>query len=159
MMMQWRHLENAFLAHLVRAHLQDHRKRFDHEDAADERQQQLLLDDDGDSADSSAQRQRADVAHKYLRWMRVIPEKSDAGTNHGTTKDGELGNLRDARQLEIVGEDRMPAHVGKHSERARSDNGAADGEPIQTVSEVYRVARADDHQRNEGDEGNEGEEP
>src|SRR6266404_5140985 len=134
MMMQRRHLKNAFLAHLVRAHLQDHRKRFDDEDAADERQQQLLLDDDGDCADSSAQRQRADVAHKYLRWMRVIPEKSDAGTNHGTTKDGELGYLRNARQLEIVGEDGVSAHVCKHSQRAGRDHSAAYGEPIETVS-------------------------
>src|SRR3954469_8311358 len=139
MMMQRRHLKDPLLAHLVRAHLQDHGKRFDHEDAADEWQQQLLLDDYGDCADSSAERQRADVAHKYLCWVRVIPEKSDAGTNHGTTKDGELGDLRNTRQLQIVGEDSVSAHVGKDSQRARSNHSAANRQAVEPVSKVDSV--------------------
>src|SRR5438270_5840128 len=158
-MVQRRHFENAFLARLVRAHLQDHRKRLNHEDTADEWQQQLLLDDDGDRADGSAQRQRADIAHKYLRWMRVIPEKSDAGTNHGTTKDGELSHLRYVGQVKISGEDCMSTHISEHGECAGGDDGAADGEAVKAVSEIHRVARADDHQRDETDKWDEREEP
>src|SRR5262245_17610553 len=67
MVVQWRHLEDPLLAQLVGAHLNDHRQRLHHKNAADERQQQLLLDNDGHRADGATERQRADVAHKNLR--------------------------------------------------------------------------------------------
>src|SRR4051812_18166791 len=51
---QRRHLEDALLAELVRADLQDNRERFDDEDAADKGKQQLLLDDDCDGRDRAA---------------------------------------------------------------------------------------------------------
>ena len=43
MMVEGRHLENALLAQLVAAHLQNHGDRFDDEDSADEKQQHFLL--------------------------------------------------------------------------------------------------------------------
>jgi hypothetical protein len=49
-----RHAEDAFAAELKRAHLQDHRKRFDHKNSADKKEQNLLLDNHGDSAQRSA---------------------------------------------------------------------------------------------------------
>src|SRR5882762_3850069 len=55
MMVNRRHLENAFLAQLVGTNLQDHRKRLDNENTADERQQQFLLDHHGYGADRPAQ--------------------------------------------------------------------------------------------------------
>ncbi len=53
--------------HLERADLDDDGQRFEHEDAADERQQELLLDQDGDRAQRAAERERADVAHENFR--------------------------------------------------------------------------------------------
>src|SRR5579872_131681 len=44
-MMDWGHLENPFLAQLIRTHLQNHRKSLNHKDSADKGQQQFLLDD------------------------------------------------------------------------------------------------------------------
>src|SRR5262249_32945474 len=46
--MDRRHPENALAAQLERADLQNHGKRLDNEDAADEKQKDLLLDDHGD---------------------------------------------------------------------------------------------------------------
>src|SRR5260370_24622215 len=85
-MMNGRHAEDALPAQLVRPDLKDHRNGFDHEDAADKRQQQLLLDDHGHGSDGAAEGERSYVAHKDLRRMRVVPEKTEAGANHGAAK-------------------------------------------------------------------------
>src|SRR6266849_9665235 len=58
------------------ADLQDHGERFEHEDAADDRQQQLLLDENRDNAERGTERQRSDVAHENLGGVRVVPEES-----------------------------------------------------------------------------------
>src|SRR6516225_600740 len=92
------HLEDAFLAHLVRRHLQYYRESFNHEHAADERQQQFLLDHDGDGPDRSTQSQRPHIAHEDFCWMRVIPKKADRRPNHRAAEDGEFPNLRHMRQ-------------------------------------------------------------
>src|SRR4029077_4228260 len=77
MVVNWRHPEDALAAQFERAHLQNHGKRFDDEDTADEKEQDFLLDDDRDGAQRSAQRQRANVAHEDFGGMRVVPEKSE----------------------------------------------------------------------------------
>src|ERR1700686_3517365 len=99
-MVDRRHLKNAFLAQLVGTNLQDHRQRLDDENATDERQQQLLLDHDGYSADRAAQRQRADIAHKHFRRMRVVPQKSNGGTAGSSATSGWLTNLTTTLQFE-----------------------------------------------------------
>src|SRR5437660_3141794 len=76
MMMNGRHAEDALAAQFERAHLQNHGKRFDDEDTADEKEQDFLLDDDRGGAQGSAQRQRSNVAHEDFGGMRVVPEKS-----------------------------------------------------------------------------------
>src|SRR5579863_7109425 len=116
MVMDGGHFEDAFLAQLVRPDLQDHRERFEHEDAADERQKQLLLDDDGDGADRAAQGQGSYVAHEDFGWMRVVPKKSDGSSDHRSAEDSQLADLRHALQFEICCEGGMAADVGKHSE-------------------------------------------
>src|SRR5215831_20028738 len=61
MVMERRHLEHALAApKSVRSHLNDHGRRFHHEDAADDRQQQLLLDQDRHGAKRAAERERPD---------------------------------------------------------------------------------------------------
>src|SRR5271157_5208372 len=59
MVVNRRHLENALLAKLVGAHLEDLRQRLNHENAPDKWQQQLLLDDDSHGADRSPEGQRS----------------------------------------------------------------------------------------------------
>src|SRR5208337_3221867 len=98
-MVDRRHFENTFLAQLVGTNLQDHRERLDNENTSYERQQQFLLDHNGYGADRAAQRQGADIAHEDFRRMRVVPEKSNSGTDHGSAKDGEFANLRHALQF------------------------------------------------------------
>ncbi len=56
----------------------------------------------------------------------------------------DLGHLG---QLKIVGENRVPADVGEHGQRAGGDDRAADGQPVEAVGEVHRVAGADNDDR------------
>ena len=152
MMMQRSHFEDTLLAQFIASYLENDADCLEHEDAPDKRQQQLLLDHHGNRADGAAQGERAHVAHENLRRVGVVPEKADAGADHGAAEDGDFADHRHALQFEIIGEDGIAAHVGKHGERRRSDDGATDGQPIQPVGEVHRVAGADDDQGDEDDE-------
>src|SRR5258708_25716223 len=99
--MQRGHLEDTFLAQLVRSYLEDDREPLNHEYPADKRQQELLFNDDGHGADGAAQRERAYVAHEYLGRVRVVPEKADTGPDHGAAEDRQLGGLGHTLELQI----------------------------------------------------------
>src|ERR1700691_2399582 len=64
MMMDGRHLENAFAGQFERYHLHDHRTRFEHEQPADNGKHDLVLGRDRDRPDHAAERERAGVAHE-----------------------------------------------------------------------------------------------
>src|ERR1700691_4533992 len=70
MVMQRRHAKNPLARELERANLNDYRKRFENENAANEKQQNFLLDDYGDHADCASERERAYVAHEHFGRMR-----------------------------------------------------------------------------------------
>src|ERR1700687_3246331 len=159
MMVYRRHLENALFSQLVGANLQHTRQRLDNKNTADERQQQFLFDHHGYSADRSTQRQRADIAHEHFRRMCVVPEKSNGRTNHGSTKNSELTNLRHALQFEVGCKSGVAAEVGKNRERSGCDHSAADGEPVEAISEIDGIARSDNHKHNKTDERQEGQRP
>ncbi len=152
MVMQRRHLENPLFAQFVRAHLQNHRQGFQHENAADKRQQQLLLDRDRHRPDRPAQRERPHVAHEHLRRVRVVPKKADAGPHHRPAEDGQLAHQRHPLQLQVIGKHDVPAHIGQHGQGRRGDDGAADRQAVEPIGQVHRIARPDDDQYNKQDE-------
>ena len=78
----------------------------------------------------------------YQRKPRLAPVMDAA-------EDGQLADLRHAREFQIVGEDDVAAGVGEHGERAGGDDHAADGEPVQPVGEVDGVRWSHHHQRHE----------
>src|SRR5437868_2616703 len=158
-MVDRRHLENAFLAQLVGTNLQDHRERFDDKNPSDKGQQQFLLDHDSYGADCAAQRQRTDIAHEHFRWMRVVPEKSNRGTDHGSAENGELTNLRHALQFEVGRKRGVPAEVGENRERSGRDHRTADCESVEAVGKIYGVARSNNHNHNKDHERQEGQRP
>src|ERR1700691_3966172 len=91
--------------------------------------------------------------------MRVVPEKSDGGTNHGSAKNGELANLRHALQFEISCKSRMAAEIGEDGERSRCNHRATDGEPVKAIGKIHSVARKYDDKHYENHEGQEGQGP
>ena len=131
-------------------------QRLDDEYPANEGQQQLLLDDDRDRADGAAERERADIAHKNLRRMRVIPEKSDGRANHGTAEDGHLRDLWHLRELEVIGENGVPADIRQYGKGAGGDNGTADRQAIEAVCKVDGIAGTNDNESDKRDERQKG---
>ena len=87
MVVQRRHLENAFAAQFERRHLDHHRQALGYEDTADENQKQFLLDNHGHGADRAAKRKRAHVAHENFGRVCVVPEETEAGPDHRAAED------------------------------------------------------------------------
>src|SRR5215831_11881236 len=79
--------------------------------------------------------------------MRVIPQKSYGGTDQRATEDGHLRYLGHLGKLEIIGKLGVTTDIGEHGESPSGDHGAANRQPVQTVSEVDGVAGTHDHQR------------
>src|SRR5208282_885615 len=84
--------------------------------------------------------------------MRVVPEKSNSGTDHGSAKNSKLANLRHALQFEIRRKSGVPAEVGENRKRSSRDHRASDGEPVEAVGKIHRVARSDNHNHHEDHE-------
>ena len=81
--------------------------------------------------------------------MRVVPEKAERCANKGAAEYRQLSNFRDVLNVEVNGPAGITADVGKHGERAGSNDRAADGKAIQSVGEIDGIRRADDHNADE----------
>src|SRR5579859_7581594 len=149
MVMNRRHTENPLAAQLKRANLQNDRERFDHKNAADEKQQDFLLDDDGDDPKGSAERQRADIAHEDFSGMSVVPEKTERSANQRAAKDRQFADARNVLNVEVSRPARVAADVSEYGQGARGDDSAANRQTVEAVSQIHRVGRAGD---NDGDE-------
>src|ERR1700681_587162 len=91
--------------------------------------------------------------------MRVVPEKANGRTDHGSAEDSKLTDLRHALQFEVGCKSGVPAEVGENCERSRCDHRTADGEPVKSVGKIHGVARCDNHKHNKTDEWQEGQRP
>ena len=151
-MVDRRHPEHALAGELERDHLHDHRHRFEHEQPADDRQHDLVLGGDRDRAEHAAERERAGVAHEDRRRRRVEPEEAEAGADHRAAQHRELAGAGDVVDLQIVGEARVAGEIGDDAEAQRRDHHRHDGEPVEAVGEVHRVAGADDDEGAEHEE-------
>jgi hypothetical protein len=66
--------------------------------------------------------------------------------------DRELAGARHEVDLQIFGEDRVTDEIGDDAERRRRDHDRHDGQTVEAVGEVHRIAAADDDERREGNE-------
>src|SRR5882724_3711143 len=144
MMMDRRHAKDSLAAQFEGADLQDDAERFDDEDATDEKQQNFLLDNDRDNSDRAAEGERTDIAHEHFGGMRVVPKKAERSADESAAKNGKFTDARDVLNFQIVRPAVVAADVSEHGERAGGDDGAADGEAVETVSEIDSVGRAGD---------------
>src|SRR5271154_1669380 len=82
--------------------------------------------------------------------MRVVPEKSDGRSDHGSAKNRELPDLRHLLQFKIGGKSCMATEVSEHRQRPCRDHRATYGQTVETVRKIHGIARPHD---NDGDEG------
>src|SRR5256885_11663239 len=142
MMMDGRHAKDSLTAQFEGADLKDAVEEFDDENATDERQQNSVLDNDGDNADRAAEGERTDIAHEHFGGMRVGPKKAERSADERAAKNGKFTDARDVLNFEIVRPAVVAADISEHGERACSNDGAADGEAVETVGEIDGVGRA-----------------
>eukprot|EP01022_Parablepharisma_sp_SALTPOND_P026954 TRINITY_DN652_c1_g3_i1.p2 TRINITY_DN652_c1_g3~~TRINITY_DN652_c1_g3_i1.p2 ORF type:complete len:1102 (+),score=458.93 TRINITY_DN652_c1_g3_i1:51019-54324(+) len=133
-------------------HLDHHRQRLHHEDAAHDEQHDLLAHDHRDGAQRAAQRQRADVAHEDLRRIGVVPEEGQARAAHGATEDQQLASTGDVRDEQVLGIAGATGQVGEQAQRRAHQHGRHDGQAIQAIGQVDSIAGADDDEIGQGDE-------
>ncbi|MNT89722.1 hypothetical protein D3C72_2305040 [compost metagenome] len=72
MMVNRAHFENTFSSQLKGAYLQNNGQHLHNEYAADHDKQKLHFGQNSDSGNAASDAERAHIAHKHLRGMRVI---------------------------------------------------------------------------------------
>ena len=108
---------------------------------------------------TAAQRQGANVAHENFCRMRVVPEESNAGADHGPAENGQFGDLRHLLQFQVFGKDGVSAEICEDGERAGGNDRAANGQSVKPVCEIYGIAGANQHQHYKEHKWCEGERP
>ena len=73
----------------------------------------------------AAKRQGANVAHKYFRGMRVVPQETERGADERAAKYGEFAHARDVLNFKVIGPAEIAADVGEDGERTRRNYRAA----------------------------------
>ena len=68
-------LKTRLPVELERRDLNDHRRRFEHEHAADDVQQDFLLDENRHGREGAAERERSDIAHEDVRGVELYQRK------------------------------------------------------------------------------------
>src|SRR4029077_5053840 len=101
MMVNGRHGEDAAASQFETEDLQDHRDRFDDENAAYHNQQQFLLTTNGHYADHATDRERPCVAHENLGRMTIEPQKSKAGADQRRANYRQFSRERIKWDLQI----------------------------------------------------------
>src|ERR1700691_2683967 len=152
MMVDGRHLENAFAGEFERHHLHDHRNRFEHEQPPDNGEHDLVLGRDRNGTDQAAERERAGVAHENRRRRRVEPQKTQPGAQYRPAQNSKFAGAGDIVNLQIIGEYRIAGQVGDHAEARGCDHHRHDGKPVEAVGQIYGVSGADNNERREQDE-------
>src|SRR5712675_2241855 len=76
--------------------------------------------------------------------MRVVPEKTQCRANQRTAKNGQFSDAGDVLDFEVGGPAKIAADVSEDGESACRDYGAADGQAVQAVGEIYGVRGAHD---------------
>ena len=109
-------------------------------------------DDHRDGAERGAERQCADVAHEHFGRVRVEPEEAEPGADHGAAEHRELARAGDVGEQQVLRVDRVAGHVHEDPERAADHDRRQDRQAVETVGQVDRVRRADDHEVGQDDE-------
>ena len=152
MVVQGRHLQQAptfaeaAFGVLEVAHLQHHGQGLNHEYAAHHGQHNFLAHDDRHRSQRCAQRQRTHVAHKHLCRMGVEPQKGQTGPGNGRAKNQQFARAGDVGEKQVLGVHGAAGHIGKNPQRRTHHHHRHDGQTVQPVGQIHRVARSHNHQ-------------
>lgn len=105
------------MRHLEIADLQDHGDGLHDKNAAHDEEHKLLARNDRHRPQSAAQGERADVAHKDLRRVGVVPKKAQARPNQRGSDHHHFSGARNIREIQIRGIVNAPDDISKYAKR------------------------------------------
>src|SRR5215211_9466175 len=103
-----------------------------------------MLDRDRGRTEGTAQRQRTGVTHEDHRWRRIEPQEAETGADNRAAQDREFAGPLHIMNLEIFRKDGIADQIGDKTIASGSDHIRHDGEPVEPISDVDRIAGADD---------------
>ena len=144
-----RHAEHAFAGEAERGDLNDHRDGFQHEQTADDGEDDFVLGCHGNRAECAAKRQRASVAHENLRRWRIEPQETQPSADQRATNHRQLARAGHVVEQQVIGEIDAADEVGDQREAGRRDHNGNDGQTIEAVGEIDRIAGRHDDEATE----------
>ena len=94
MMVNRCHFEDAFARQFKTRRLRNDRHGFEQEEPANDDAQEFVFRQNGERAQSTTERETAQIAHENLGGIGVEPQKPDTTADDGTAPDAKLGNAR-----------------------------------------------------------------
>src|SRR6266540_2510484 len=91
--------------------------------------------------------------------MRVIPKEANRRPHHGSAKNGQFPDLWHTWHIQVGSKSCVSTDISQDREGTGGDDSAADGQPIQSVSQVHSIARPIQYEHDEEDKGKEGYRP
>src|SRR5215469_16640080 len=139
MMMNRGHPENAAMRQFVVVALYDYRDGLEHENSPRQRQYQFLFRQQRDRAQSSPQRQSADITHHHRSGIRVVPEEPHRGGNQSRTKDRDFAYAINMRNVQITSKLKIAGDIGENPITEADGHYGSDRQPVKTVSQIHRI--------------------
>ena len=97
------------------------------------------MNDNSENGNDPSQCQTSGIPHKHLGRIRVIPQKPDRRSDKGRTEYHQFSGMRNVHDIQIIGIDHIPRHIGQDSQR-RSDNRRRSGsQTIQTIGQIRPI--------------------
>jgi hypothetical protein len=91
-------------------------------------------------------RERAGIAHEDLSGRRIEPQKAQTRPDHRPAKHRQLTGAGHEIDAQIVGEECIARQIGDQPEGGRRDHHRHDGQPIEAIGEVHRIAGPDNNE-------------
>ena len=151
MMMQRRHAKNALAGQAKRSHLQNHRKRLQHENPPTKNSRisclmatAIMPIEPPSASDPTSPMKTSAGCALYQRNPREEPTSAPQKIVSSPTS-------RKMLDVQIGRETRVAGDVGQNRERARGDHHAANRQTVQAVGEIHRIRRTDNdrHHKNQ----------
>src|SRR5690606_9345840 len=131
---------SIFLARVLEVrHLHDDRQVFDQEYAAQHRNQQLLTDEHGKGGDDATNGQASGIAHEYLGWVGIIPQKSGTRAYKCSSEDYQLTRIGDVHDIEVIREDHVAGYIRKNGQCAADDGRRPRRQAVDAVRDIRAV--------------------
>src|SRR4030042_6645371 len=97
------HLKQPFTRELKGCHLQYDRDCFNDEDTSHNCEDDFMFCNNSKGTERTSEPERTHISHKNISRIRVIPEKAERSTKHGTTENSQFSGAGEIEDLKILG--------------------------------------------------------